>query len=38
MIPSPDKYIKNVVWCEAMDFGMCRPKGGFMKDAKVTSS
>ena len=37
-MPSPDKYIKNVVWCDAHDFGGSRPKGGFMKDPKVTSS
>ena len=37
-IPSPDKYIKNVVWCDAMDFGSSRPKGKFMMDPKVTST
>lgn len=37
-VPGPEKYIKNYKWCDPLEDGARRPKGMFLREARVTST
>lgn len=37
-VPGPEKYGEVKTWCDAAEDGGKRPKGMFLKDARITST
>lgn len=37
-VPGPEKYGKVTTWCDAQEDGGKRPKGMFLKDARITAT